>query len=217
MRVVVEKVSKGKRGQALPETSLAYCTGQARLAAAETEQRPTVLGLIASGRMRPDTGTVTVDGRADASALRRSVALVDAPEVSDPAPNVTVSTVVSEELMFAGRPAGPVATRAWLQEQGLAELGRVPIADIAPVDRLRMLLELTVLRAGVDGIVLVSPDRHGGDPHEWWTLAEEFAARDLAVLVIAGEAAGTVLDGRAVGAREPLPDAAASVAAEETL
>jgi pimeloyl-ACP methyl ester carboxylesterase len=217
MRVVVDAVSKGRRGQALPDTSLAYCTGQARLVAAETEQRPTVLGLIASGRMRPDTGSVTVDGRADASGLRRRIALVDAPDVSDPAPNVTVFTVVSEELMFAGRPAGPLAARAWLQEQGLAALSRVPIADIPPADRLRMLLELTVLRAGVTGLVLVSPDRHGGDPHEWWALAEEFAARDLAVLVIAGEASATVLEERATRAHEPLPDAPASAPAEESL
>jgi hypothetical protein len=200
MEVVATAVSKGRRAQALPETSLVYRSGEARLVSAETEQRPTVLGLIASGRMHPDTGAVTIDGRADAGALRRRVALIDAPEVSDPAPNVTVFTVVSEELMFAGRPAGPIAATAWLHENGLADRSRVPIADIAPADRLRLLLELTVLRRGVEGIVLVSPDRHGGDPHTWWSLAEEFADRGLAVLVVAGEASGTVLDGRAASA-----------------
>lgn len=215
MRVTVHAVSKGRRGEALPETSLAYCTAQARLVAAETEQRPTVLGLIASGRMKPDTGYVVIDEQPDAGALRRRVALVDAPEVSDPTPNATVFAVVSEELMFAGRPAGPLAARAWLKEAGLGALSRVPIADIAPVDRLRILLELTVLRAGVEGVVLVSPDRHGGDPHEWWTLAEEFADRGLAVLVIAGAASGTVLEGRAVRAHDPLPDAAAPPEADD--
>ena len=203
MEVIATAVSKGRRGQALPETSLTYRTGEARLVSAETEQRPTVLGLIASGRMHPDTGTVTIDGRADAGSLRRRVALVDAPEVSDPAPNVTVFTVVSEELMFAGRPSGPLAASSWLHENDLADRSRVPIADIAPTDRLRLLLELTVLRRGVEGIVLVSPDRHGGDPHRWWSLAEEFAGRGLAVLVIAGEASGTVLDERAATAGVP--------------
>lgn len=193
MRIDVEQASKGRRALALPATSLSYESGVARLAVAETEQRPTVLGLIASGRMRPDTGVVTIDGSPDAGAIRRRVALVDAPEVSDPAPNVTLFTVVSEELMFAGRAAGPLAARAWLIERELAPLSRAPMADIAPATRIRVLLELAVLRDGVEGIVLVSPDRHGGDPREWWALAEEFAGRGLAVLVIAGAASRTVL------------------------
>jgi hypothetical protein len=200
MRVEAISVSKGRGGQALAPVSLAYETGSARLATAETEQRPTVLGLIASGRMRPDTGVVLIGGAEDNSAVRRKVALVDAPDVSDPAPNVTVFTVVSEELMFAGRPSNPLATKGWLTESGLLEISRTPIADVVPADRLRILLELTVLRPDVEGLVLVSPDRHGGDPHGWWELAEEFAGRGLAVLVIAGQAAGAVLAGRAARA-----------------
>ncbi|WP_238702541.1 hypothetical protein [Microbacterium caowuchunii] len=205
MHVDLSHVTKGRRGQALPATSLSYASREARLAIAETEQRPTVLGLIASGRMQPDAGSVTIDGAANASALRRRVALVDAPQVSEPAPNVTVGTVVAEELMFAGRPSNPKATRAWLREHGQAEHLRVPIADVRPADRLRMLLELAVLRDGVEGIVLVSPDRHGGDPRVWWDLAEEFAGRGYAVLVVAGEASGTVLAGRATLARPAAP------------
>lgn len=202
-RVEVLGVSKGRGGQALPRTSLTYMRGEARLATAETEQRPTVLGLIATGRMRPDSGIVLIDGDENASVLRRRVALIDAPEVSDPASNVTVGTVVAEELMFAGRASHPLATRAWLADAGLLADLRTPIADIAPADRIRLLLELSVLRPGVEGVVLVSPDRHGGDPHVWWSLAEDFAARDLAVLVIAGAAAGAVLAGRARRAETP--------------
>lgn len=47
MRIVVDAVAKGR--SALPETSTAYETGAASLVVAETEQRPTVLGLVASG------------------------------------------------------------------------------------------------------------------------------------------------------------------------
>ena len=196
MRIELERVSKG-RGLALPETSLDFGTGTARLAVAETEQRPTVLGLIASGRMRPDTGSVRIDGARDARAIRRRVALVDAPDVSEPAPNVSVYGVVAEELMFAGRGANPLAARTWLGGMGMSGLARIPIADVAPTDRLRLLLELTVLRSDVEAVVLVSPDRHGGDPTAWWELAEEFAGRGVGMLVIAGAAAGAVLDGRA--------------------
>lgn len=204
MRVEAVDVTKGKGGQALPATTVSYVSGKARLATAETEQRPTVLGLIASGRMRPDTGILLLDGAENTAAVRRHVALVDAPDVSDPAPNVTVFTVVAEELMFAGRLSNPLATKAWLSDAGMLALSRTPIADVSPAERLRLLLELTVLRPDVEALVLVSPDRHGGDPHVWWELAEEFAERGNAVLVIAGQAAGAVLAGRAERAEDEL-------------
>lgn len=197
MRVDLHEVSKGKRGQALPPTSLSFASGTALLALAETEQRPTVLGLIASGRMRPDAGSVGFDPGTGIADLRRRVALVDAPDVCDPTPHVPVAGVTAEELMFAGKPSSPLAVRRWLEEHGMRALASVPIADVSPRERVRLLLELTALRDGVDGIVLVAPDRHGGDPAEWWALAEDFAARGFAVLVIAGEASAMVLDGRA--------------------
>lgn len=193
MLITLADVSKGRRGLALPPTSLVYRSGRATLAIAETEQRPTVLGLIATGRMRPDAGTVTIDGVSRPRDLRRRTALVDAPDVSEPAPNITLAGVVGEELMFAGLPADPLAARRWLDEQGLRSLSRVPIADVEPLDRLRVLLELAARRPGVEGLVLVSPDRHGAEPAQWWPLVEEFAGRGLAVLVIAGRTAAAVV------------------------
>ncbi|GAA1949196.1 hypothetical protein [Microbacterium aquimaris] len=192
MHIVLDKVSKGRRGLALPETTLQFGEGVA-LATAETEQRPTVLGLIASGRMSPDTGTVTLDGRAQPGRLRRRVALVDAPRVCDPAPDVSLYGVVAEELMFAGRHADPLAARTWLLRNGLDAMWRTPFGDLSPTIRLRTLMELTVLRHGVESLVLVSPDRHGGSPHSWWMLCEEFAERGFGVLVVAGAASGAVL------------------------
>ena len=188
MHVELSDISKGRRGIALPHLSLTYGNSLARLAVAETEQRPTVLGLIAAGRMTPDTGTVRIDGIPDRAALRRRVALVDAPEVSDPAPNVTVAGIVAEELMFAGRPV-----KRWLTSHDAASLARRPIADVAPADRIRLLMELAILRPDVEGLVLVSPDRHGGHPERWWQIAAGFAERGTSVLVIAGAASGAVL------------------------
>ncbi|WP_353826356.1 hypothetical protein [Agromyces sp. SYSU T0242] len=193
MRIDLHGVAKGRRGRALPATTVGYESGRATLASAETEQRPTVLGLLASGRMRPDAGTVSIDGRPDPADIRRRIALVDAPDVSDPAPDVTVAGVAAEELMFAGVPSTPVSAIRWLGDLGLAHLARTPIGNVAPLDRLRLLTELALLRDGVEGLVLVSPDRHGGDPVEWWTLARRLADRGLAVLVIAGEASASAI------------------------
>ncbi|MEZ3161874.1 hypothetical protein AB1K54_15265 [Microbacterium sp. BWT-B31] len=211
MKVVLDGVAKGRRAHALPATSLAFESGRATLVTAETDQRPTVLGLIAAGRMRPSVGRVEVDGRADdldtrrrvarvgaldpaAAAMRRRIALVDAPGVSDPEPNVTLAGVVAEELMFAGRRSDPVAVRRWLDEQGLGGEASVPVSNVAPAARVRALCELAVLRPGVEGVVLVSPDRHGGEPGDWWTIAESLAAHGYAVLVIAGRASQSVLE-----------------------
>lgn len=193
MRILLEGVSKAQREHALPQTTLLFESGRATLGLAETEQRPTVLGLLASGRMRADAGEVLLDGQRDAAALRHRVALVDAPDVSAPEPNVFVASVVQEELMFAGQRAGLRPAKRWLVDQRMAEVARRPISNLEPRLRLRMLCELAVLRPHVEGFVLVSPDRHGGDPRTWWALAEEFADRGYAVLVIAGEASRLVL------------------------
>jgi len=201
VRIELRGVGKGRRTRALPPTTIGFESGRATLARAETEQRPTVLGLLASGRMRPDAGTVTIDGRADAAAIRRAVALVDAPAVSDPAPDVTVAGVAAEELMFAGVPSNPVSVARWLDDLGLRDVARLPIANVDPAVRIRLLTELAILRDGVEGLVLVSPDRHGGDPIEWWELARRLADRGFAVLVIAGDASAAAIGAATMIAR----------------
>lgn len=194
MRITLHEVSKGRGGQALPTTSLEFHTGAVRFAIAETEQRPTVLGLIASGRMRPETGQVTIDGVPKTKEIRRRVALVDAPDVSDPHADITLAGVVGEELMFAGVGATPLHARRWLTQLGFHELASVPIGNIDPAARVRILCELAVLREGVDAVVLVSPDRHGGSPDGWWRIAGEFADRGYAMLVIVGGSAAVALE-----------------------
>jgi len=191
MKVALHDVSKGR---ALPTTSLEFHTGAVRYAIAETEQRPTVLGLIASGRMKPATGRVTIDGATDNRLLRRTIALVDAPDVSDPHADITLAGVVGEELMFAGRGATPLHARRWLNDLGFGELASVPIGNIDPAARVRIMCELAILREGTEGIVLVSPDRHGGSPDGWWRIAREFAERGYAMLVIVGGSAAVALD-----------------------
>jgi hypothetical protein len=203
MHVILSEVSKGPDERALPRTSLRFQSEKVTLAAAETERRPTVLGLIASGRMRPDTGAVTVDGEADAAALRLRVALVDAPDVSDPAPDVTVARVVAEELMFAGRIGTRRATGSLLAQLGMTAQAALPMSDLAPAARVRLLAELATLREGVTGIVLTAPDRHGGDPRDWFAVAQGLADRGYAVLVIAGAAAVATIAARSADAQAP--------------
>ena len=188
MRVTLTAVTKAPQDSALPATTLEFGSDAVTFARAETERRPTVLGLIASGRMRPDSGTVTLDGHTDYAGLRRQIALVDALGVSEPAADVRVEEVVAEELMFAGHLGRRRTVKRVLAEFGLADQARSNMGDVAPDDRIRLLTELAVLRDGVMGLVLTSPDRHGGDPLGWWDVAGGLAARGYAVLVIAGDA-----------------------------
>ncbi|WP_200942394.1 MULTISPECIES: hypothetical protein [unclassified Leifsonia] len=201
MKIELIGVSKGRNGSSLPETTVRFETDVATLARAETERRPTVLGLMASGRMRPDTGRVLIDGVADNAALRTRVALVDAPDVSDPAADVTVTGVVMEELMFAGLPGSRRDAMLTLAQLELGDYARTSMADLPPSVRVRLLTELAVLRDGVEGLVIAAPDRHGGDPLEWWRIARALAARGYAVLVIAGDASAAAIGAEGLLAR----------------
>ena len=193
MIITLTEVSKGRHESALPRISAEFLSGRASLAVAETEQRPSVLGLIASGRMRPDSGEVRIDDIVDLGQLRARVALVDAPEVNDPSSDVTVFAVVAEELMFAGRPSGPIATKKALVDLGVEEWRNWTIGTVPAIVRIRLLTELAIMRDDVEGLVITAPDRHGGDPADWWARATELARRGYAVLVIAGVSSAAAL------------------------
>lgn len=211
----VELRSAGK-GAALPPVTLGFESGTATLALTETQQRPTVLGLIASGRMKQDTGSVTLDERADVKRMRARIALVDAPVVSEPAPDVTLAAVAAEELMFAGLPSHPFAVTRRLEALGVSGLAKHAMAQLPAAERVRVLCEFALLREGVTGLVLVSPDRHGGDPTTWWNTAQEIAARGVAVLVIAGTAAASAIAADAfIRSQSELDEAEPVVAVEE--
>jgi len=192
VRVELSGVAKGRA--ALPATTLEFASGELTLAEAETAERPTVLGLIASGRMRPDRGEVRVDGETDAARLRRELALVDAPAVSEPPPGVTLAAVAAEELMFAGRWPSRRAVRAVLAELGAASDADTRMADLAPATRVRVLAELALLRPGVRGLVVVAPDRHGGEPAAWRAHLTAIAERGVAVLAVIGRPALAALE-----------------------
>ncbi|MDO9397485.1 MAG: hypothetical protein Q7T71_13140, partial [Herbiconiux sp.] len=200
MRIVADAVSKGTDGIPLPPTSVSYESGRVTVAEAEVGDHPTVLALVLSGRMVPDAGSVTLDGNDDAALLRDRVALVDAPDVSEPAGDLTLNAVVKEELMYAGRSTSRATVAAVIAEAGGSgratggiDFGRVRIADVPAAVRIRVLAELASFRRGVRGIVLTSPDRHGGDPRDWLAVAQNLADRDFAVAVVCGAASAEIV------------------------
>lgn len=207
IRVTLSGAGVGSgQGAALPPVSAKYTAGVPTLLATEGGARPTVLSLVASGRMKLDAGSVdavNANGRRLTPAqLRRTVALIDTPLVAEHPDDVTVATVVREELALAGRARLPqhsaISSPRHGRDVGAASdqavLDRATFGSLAADDRLRLLVELAMRRPDVEALVVTSPERHGGEPARWWQVLRETAARGIAILVVTDAATVTHLD-----------------------
>lgn len=185
MEIVAEGVEViGAHGPLLAPTSLRMRDGRLRLVTGEPNAGHTALALVLSGRLRPTRGTVRLDGAADAGALRRAVAVVDAPEITEPDGAVSVRDVAAEGLSLARRRSGRRRTRAWLSEHELGDCADERFENLVPAQRTRLLVELACEGRSTKALVLDQPDRHGGDPAAWYALAARQAARGMAVAVL---------------------------------
>ena len=207
IRVTLESAAVGTGvDAALPPVSTRYAPGAPTLFATEGGTRPTVLSLVASGRMGLDAGTVTAAdlgprglGSPDApddhdrpddrpetpltpAELRRRTALIDTPLVAEHPADVSVATVVREELAFATRGA-TVPASVPTSVTGYRRFG-----SLSGPERLTLLIELALQRPDVDALVVTSPERHGGEPTAWWRVLCVTAARGIAVLVVTDHA-----------------------------
>ena len=61
---------------------------------------------------------------------------------------------------------------------------KVPVRSLPPAARIRLFCELTLLREGVEALVLTSPERHGGDPAAWSPTLTAIAERGVTVIVV---------------------------------
>lgn len=173
----------------LPPTDVAAASGEIAFVPVEGGQRADFLALILSGRMKPAAGIVTVDGTADPALLRRRVAVVDAPDASAPAAEIPLADVVEEELLFAGLRAPRRAARKLLADEHVTDHARTAIGDVPAAVRIRILARTAAARRGIDALVIVNPDRHGGDTASWLGPARAWSARGRAVVVLASRAA----------------------------
>lgn len=185
MDIVADEIEvAGAHGPLLRPTSLRVENGRAQLVPGIHGPGLTSLALVLSGRLRPSAGRVLLDGRDDPKALRRRVAVVDAPEVTAPEDAVPVRDVVAEGLSIAGRRSGRRAVRAWLADRDAEQHAGERTENLPPQVRTRLLVDLAVASRQVSALVLDSPDRHGGDPHDWFALARREADRGMAVVAL---------------------------------
>lgn len=197
----------------VPPLTAAADAGTPAVLAVETAERPLLVSLLLGGRIRPDAGRVTVDGRDDLDELRRRSALVDTPVVAEPTPGLSLAGVVAEELSFAALPSSRREVRRFLDRLDLLDYAAVPVGSLPPLHRTRLFGELALLRPGVAALIVTSPERHGGDPAGWYGALAEIAARGVTVVVVTDAATrGLLLD---LGARDaatyaPAPEASDS-------
>jgi ABC-type cobalamin/Fe3+-siderophores transport system ATPase subunit len=193
----------GPRGPLLRPTSLRLRDGERVLVAGDPGAGHTALALCLAGQLRPGTGEVRLDGSADPAELRRRIAVVDAPQVSEPDDGLSFATVVGEELAFAGLPADRRAVAAWIAGRGLQEYAREHIEHVPADVRTAVLTDIAAARPGVRALILDTPDRHAGDPGGWWRLAGSLAERGFAVAVLCTLSSARVLGEPAVLLGEP--------------
>ncbi|MFL0361152.1 hypothetical protein [Curtobacterium flaccumfaciens] len=195
-------------GAILPPISAVAGPGVIGVVAVETEQTPVVAALVAGGRMRSERGRLLVDGAEDRDRVRSSTVLVDAPGVAEPFPVLTVRQICREELVFAGHRGSRDAVDTVLDGLGLAHLADTPIQRVPTDARMRLLIELALLRPGVEALVVTSPERHGGSVEAWYPELQSVAQRGITVVLITSRAAAEVVERLA---RTSKPDTAPDV------
>jgi energy-coupling factor transporter ATP-binding protein EcfA2 len=198
---------RGPHAPMLDATSLTVGDHQLVLLAGYPGPGHVPASLALSGRLKTDTGQVWLDGKADAALLRRSVAVVDAPGITEPDDALPVQTVVGEELAMSGRKAGRKAVLAWLDEHAAAEHVGKRFEHLPVAARTRLLAELTVARPDVKVVILTMPDRHGGDPQDWYGVGRDLAARGYGVIITCADTSARLLGVPAaqLGAQQPEP------------
>ncbi|WP_275293776.1 ABC transporter ATP-binding protein [Amycolatopsis sp. La24] len=183
MQVRADRVSlKGPHGPLLPPTSLTVEEGCLTVVHGEPGVGITALALALAGRLKPTTGTVTAEPEGD---LRRLVAVVDSPGVSEPDEALSLRIVAGEELALAHRPSSKDAVTAWLSQHDAAPYADSRFENLEPALRIRLLAALAAERDGVRVLVLDAPDRHTSNVETWAAVAKEHAARGFAVAVLA--------------------------------
>lgn len=201
MRIELDAVAIGTGlGAEVPPLTLWAGPGVPTVVRVETAERPMLVSMLLGGRIRAESGMIRVDDRADLPALRRHTALVDTPIAAEPVAGVGLSTVVAEELTFAGLPAGRRVVRSFLEQHELLRFARVPMRALPANDRVRLLSELALVRPGVRAIILTSPERHGGEPEGWYPALRQIASRGITVVVVTDAVTADLLLG--LGARD---------------
>ena len=164
------------------------------------------LALAIGGRVDLLTGSVSVGGSSERAQLQLRTRLVDVPDVTAPEDTFPLRAVVAEELALAERPSSRKDVAAFLADRGLTDMASRRWEGLPTGLRTRLLLELGSWHPQVRVIVLAGPDRHGGDPREWFEAARVVAERGLTVIAICAPATASALSHSSETVSVPTPE-----------
>jgi hypothetical protein len=151
------------------------------------------LALAIGGRVDLLGGSISIGGSSYRSHLQLRTRLVDVPDVTAPEDSLPLRAVVAEELALAERPSSRKDVAIFLADRDLTALAARRWESLPPGLRTRLLLELGSWHPQVRVLVLAGPDRHGGDPYEWFEAARAVAEGGLTVVVLCSPAIATTL------------------------
>ncbi len=167
--------------------------GQATVVGIDPGVGQVALALAIGGRVDLLTGSISIGGTSERSHLQLRTRLVDVPDVTAPEDALPLRAVVAEELALAERPSARKDVAAFLEDRGLTDLAGRRWESLPPGLRTRLLLELGSWHPRVRVVVLAGPDRHGGDPYEWFEAARALADTGLTVVALCSPAIATTL------------------------
>lgn len=151
------------------------------------------LALAIGGRVDLLTGSITIAGSGVRETLQSRTRLVDVADITAPEEALRVAHVISEELALAERPWSRRDVADFLADRDLADRAGDRWDSLPAGIRTRLLLELGSWHPSAGVVVLTGPDRHGGDPGPWLTLAHRLAERGLTIIVICAPATASLL------------------------
>jgi hypothetical protein len=183
----------GAHAPLLLATSLTARTGEVTLVAGDPGHGQIALALALGGRLAPSSGGIRIEGVHDAARLRSHVALVDVPDVTEPEEGLSVRAVIAEELAFSRQPARAGEVSTFLATKDGGHHAALRWEQLPIWLRTEWLADLASRRAGVDFLVLSSPDRFGGDPCDWWNVAKALANQGKGVIVQCTHASARLL------------------------
>jgi energy-coupling factor transporter ATP-binding protein EcfA2 len=194
MKLQADSVAvSGTHAPLLLPTSMTALTGEVTLVAGDPGYGQVALALALGGRLVPSFGNVRMGGVDDAGLLRARVALVDVPTVSEPEEGLSVRAVIGEELALSGQRARGSDVSAYLHAHDGDQHAGLRWEQVPASFRTRWLADLASRRGPVDFLVLASPDRFGGDPHDWWEVAKALAGKGKGVIVQCTHASARLL------------------------
>ena len=194
MKLTVHAVGvDGAHAPLLLPTSLTAASGEVTLVAGDPGPGSVALALAVGGRLPTSTGRITWGGSPDPALRRRHVALVDVPGVTEPEGSIRVGAVIGEQLALSRQRARGSDVTAFLRRHEARELAGQRWESLPSDVRTSWLVELAALRPDVGAVVLAGPDRFGGDPRRWWSVAAALADRGHAVVVQCTHASARLL------------------------